>query len=485
MNPANREISLHPWFANRLKPKTPVANDADFHFAMGCNGYFLEKGQWQFQADTPRRILEDFKAQKISFFGPGSSEQFFSDKKIDYQKYLPLGQQSVTDVIREYRQVDESQAVRIAFLFGGLIRQLSSHNITTSDISNALRFTSRMTRLGERESAEAITSSVAMYILSGGLIDHESHFAVRVNQMAKAVREDPIVPKQTADLGLSQLARLSAFWRKVQGKGYKHFPDLKQYIASFDGFPTVGAEFHFPSNTPAKKPNFWQRLAIFNISQYHKDSYIQLSRNDRDVIEVRMNPSIYPITIANWNYLRLFMPELNEAFFTITLNRPGKEGDFNWENDPDRALLGKLQSLGMLCFANLFENIPHTQKKKDIDFGTSYLGQTVTIQNGDYKFSGNWSGGEGKHGQLGIYTGFGENFNHLTYYLSMALAKPEVFKSIDLHVLSRSKTLQGAFATPAADRRAVFGSIQRQIFSDRGLTTAYQSGNRIMELLNP
>lgn len=269
----------------------------------------------------------------------------------------------------------------------------------------------------------------------------------------------------------------------MQAKESANFPDTKEYEEALEGFPTVGAEFHFSKDAPSKLPNFWQRLAILNMSQYQRDSYVQLSRNDRNVIEVRMNPSIYPITVANWNHLRLLLPELNQTFFTITFNRKN-EGNFSWENTDDKALLDKLRTLGMLSYAAMFENVPASKKTEEINFGSIYLGQTVRILNGEYKSSGHWGEGEGKHGQMGIYAGFGDNLPYLAYYPSMVLANPDILESIPRDLFS-VKTLNDALAVTSNDRKKAFIALQSRIAADERLNKAFKAGNKIIELLNP
>src|SRR6185312_7575726 len=95
------------------------------------------------------------------------------------------------------------------------------------------------------------------------------------------------------DLGLSQVARLRAYAKGCDTN--QPLPDLHELRERLNGFPTVGAEFHLPVE-PAIKPEstLWKRLALLNMSQYQTGSSIQFSRNDRDVLEIRMNPSDWP-----------------------------------------------------------------------------------------------------------------------------------------------------------------------------------------------
>jgi hypothetical protein len=269
----------------------------------------------------------------------------------------------------------------------------------------------------------------------------------------------------------------------VQGKEPEELPETEDYEYFLEGFPTVGAEFHFPVNTPSERPYFWQRIALLNMSQYQLGSYVQLSRNDRDVIEVRMNPSYYPVTIANWNHMRLILGELNQSYFTSTINR-GREGNFSWSED-DSKLINKLRSLGMLSYASVYDNVPNQDTREEINFGSIYLGQTVRVDDKKYDFSGLWAGKEGKHGQMGIYVGYGNNFPYLAYYPSMALVKPEILNSVPNDLFSRVRTLNDALAVSNTDIENAFSVVYSRIQTDPRLRDATEAGNKIMEMLNP
>lgn len=466
--------------------------EQDLHFAMRCNGFFMARGgQWIFDPNITKSFDGEFRGTRISFFGPNAfaeTSNFFSGKDPGRDRFIhAFDQQPFTSVIRKYRQVDEDLAARIAFVFGGIVRYLITRNSQSDKLADkmvgAVKFASRMTMLGEVQSAEAIAAAMAMYVISGGSMEEDKQFSGRVYHMAEAVKEDQIVTLETKDLGLSQVRRLRTFLGMIQAGQQHPFPSISEYEMAFDGFPTVGAEFHFNPDAAKEHPNFWQRLALLNMSQYRRGSYVQLSRNDRDVIEVRMNPSIYPITIANWKHYRLLLPELNQAFFTLTLNRATK--DFIWNNEEDKDLLNKLRALGMISYAGLFVDVPHTEKPEEVGFGTIYLGQTVKIDAGEYKFTGNWGGGEGQYGQLGVYTGFGDNLPILAYYLSMALANPDILQSTHRDFWFRIKTLKDALALTPSQRRYISEEIQNRIESDKRLNQAFESGNRILELLNP
>jgi len=108
-----------------------------------------------------------------------------------------------------------------------------------------------------------------------------------------------------------------------------------------------------------------------------------------------MNPSVFPITVANWNQMRyLLLPELGEAYFTVTL---GRESDnFDWKAEGDKILLENLKSLGLIIYAANFSDVPPQSNKQEIDFGEVYLGQTVRVKGEFIEIDGFWGSGKGK-----------------------------------------------------------------------------------------
>lgn len=468
----------------------PPHLQSDLNFAMMCNGYYAgEEMDWQYIPIAKLAAAEVFKGQQVTFFGPGSTNNnFYVMEDVGAPRFLSaMNQEAVTDVIGKYRPFDEVRAARIAFILGGIVRHMATTNPLAEDIeektAKAVKFVANMTILGNHESADAIASAMAMYVISKGPIENSNYFSKNVDLMSQAIKDDPIHPLETKDLGLSQVARLRNFMDRIAEKDPENLPDIGQQKEAFGEFPTVGAEFHFPGDTPGKQRNFWQRLAILNISQYQRGSYIQLSRNDRGVIEVRMNPSIYPVAIATWNHMKLLLPELNQAFFTVTINRTHK--NFDWKGEKDKVLLNKLQAIGFLAYASIFKNIPPTVDSEEIDFGKLYLGQTVKMYNGRYDFSGQWAGGKGSYGQLALYAGFGGNFPHLAYFLSMALADESVLGSVAHHPLFEKSTLADTLSKTPEYRGYLLRSIMHSIEKNAKLKKAHDAGNEIMKLLNP
>ncbi len=463
--------------------------EQDFHFAMHCNGLYLPSGgEWTFGKEAIRPFLKEFEGQKIAFFGPNQPSNFFSDADFGSDGFrATLSQQSVTDVIRRYRNVDENLAARIAFILGGVVRQRWEYPNTIENIDYLKReveFVARMCMLGGKRSADAIAAASTIYVLSGGSLRHDNNFAGSVYHMAEAVSEDHIDPLATEDLGLSQVARLRSFFDKIDRQDKRPFPNIKEEMAAFEGFPTVGAEFHFQPEIAEQVPDFWKKLALLNMSAYQKKSYVQTSRNDRGVIEVRMNPSIYPVTIANWSHMKRLLPELDKAFFTITINRQ-EETDFTWESKTDRRALGNLRGLGFLIYAGMFENVPERGSSEEIDFGAIYLGQTVKVIGKEYKFTGLWGGNRGRHGQLGIYAGYGENLPYLAYYLSMGLADPRTLSAFEKGFFRSVESLEDALAMDTTLRKNAFQMTRRFIDSDPYLSGVTRAGDKIIDALDP
>lgn len=457
--------------------------ERDFHFAMNCNGHFqLRDMEWVYKPEVVSAFTEEFRGQSISFFGPNNFSQFFYKRDIGFHNFFVLNEKSVTDLIGKYRQIDQDQAARIAFILGGMVHCLTIADQSDEYISRVVKYMAQMTMFGEAKNGDAIVSAMAMYIISGGPLEDDDHFSGNVRYMVQAISEDPVYPFETEDLGLSQVARLRLFWDKQYSRESHPLSDIEEDKRLLQGFPTIGAEFHLTTGNSDKHPEFWQRLAILNMSAYQRGSYVQLSRNDRDVIEVRMNPSIYPISIANWNHIRLLIPELNQAFFWVTVNR--KATNFLWTKSEDQQILRSLRALGLLSYASLFGSVSKEEAEGEVNFGSIYLGQTVKLQDGEYLFSGLWNGGEGDHGQVSIYAGFGEIFPHLAYYLSMVLAKPSVLKELPEN-LAQIRSLSDALEQNQDYMKRVFTTVQRQVLADETLSRARSVAEQISHKLNP
>lgn len=468
----------------------------NLQFAMQSNGFTRENGKWTLEPNVLHHMST--AAMRVSFFGPYAAARipqnipyffpprypaFFSVTEASPDLFVDIfNQPSVIETVAKYRKLDPYQAERISYLLGGIIRHLSHEDVSRDEIDQRVGFAAQMTKMGEQKSGDAIAASLAMYVLEDVSLDEDREFPGWVYHMADAIREDLVIPQSTADLGLSQTARLRGFVDRVEGRIPRQLPDISDGQETFDGFPTVGAEFHLDPIS-ALENKLWKRLSILNMSQYQPGSYIQLSRNDRGVLEVRMNPSVYPVTIANWNHMRHLIPELDQAFFTITLNRPSGLQNFDWRNAGDAQLLRRLEALGMLSYAALFDNIPRQVGPEEINFGTSYLGQTVKIDSGEYEYSGVWDGNKGNNGQLGMYVGFGKNLPYLAYYLSMGLARPDMLESIDQGSFSRVTHLRHALKMTPDQRKRVFSTVDSLISRDPRLNRASEAGLQIIDIL--
>ncbi len=466
-----------------LPSSESIEDPSTFAFGMKSNGYFQNTyGEWRFDETLYKRITADKKGQYISFLGPGSFSLLGLNRSP--KSFVEgLSQESFTSAIRRLKDNDEKTANNVAFSIGNVIR-FSSKVSTPINTTEAIEYVSQKVNLADLASVEAITDAMVMYALSGGKLHNDNAFKEHLFHMSEAVSEDPIQPKTTEELGLSQVSRIHTFLRTTHNENIEQFPNIDNELEAFSNFPTVGAEFHFPLETANERPNFWQRLALLNMSQYQKGSYIQLSRNDRDVIEVRMNPSVFPVTIANWNHMRQILPEINKSYFTVTYNNKDPKKDFKWENQSDESLLKKLSVLGYLCYADVFESIPQQEKREEINFGTVYLGQTVRKTDKGFEYTGHWTGNEQSNGQFAIYSGFGENFINLAYYPAMAMAKPSIITPEIYEDMRKVYNIKNALDLGKEKRTSILTAINENIQNDEELSAAHEAAYSILHKLN-
>lgn len=459
----------------------------NLEFAMKANGYSygvktwgLREG-WNFDSNFGKIATAEFRSQAVTFFGPNPNDTLFRAKETNVDLLAEaMSLASVSKVMSKYRDIDSEVAIRIAFILGGNIRHLNLTEKRDKQILDIVDFIARNTLLGGRRSGVAIATAMTMYVISGGSLKDDPVFREKIFHMSEALEANPVRPKTTEDLGLSQVTTLKHFHEGILPK------DIDPYRIALSGFPTVGAEFHLPLSTTTNNPDLWWKLALLNMSQHNSRSYVQFSRNDRGVIEIRMNPSSYPVTIANWEHLRMIVPELDSAFFTVTVNRNNSEGNFNWGNSKDKDLLRALQTLGMFSYAASFKNRPVDGSREEIGFGAMYLGQTFRFIEGKSQFDGNWGGGEGDYGQLGIYAGYRDNLPPLAYFLSMGLANPSLLRVFSEYPdLSNVATLEQALNIPPLRIRQAFADFQGNVRRDYRLSTASDAGLEIMDLLSP
>lgn len=395
-----------------------------------------------------------------------------------------LNQSPVLNVIGQYREIDEGEAGRISFLLGGIVRSLANKGIDAEGIARAVAFTANMIKLSKGGSGEAIAAAIAMYIFSDGPITKDLIFKGHIYHMGEAITEDPISPWETADLGISQAARLLGFVRKMQnGQGQEKaiIAAMRTYQEALTAdLPTIGAEFHIPY-ADDMNGTFWQRAAILNMSQYQSGSHIPFSRMEEGLIEIRMNPSIYPVSTATWNLMRLLLPELNSSYFTITINRRDRDFSKGEEN-----MIMFLHALGNLSYAAFFRGVPSVTTPQQVNFGDRYLGQTVRVTNGDFILTGNWGSKRGQEGQLNICSGFGDLFPQMAFYLSMGLVEPVLLKSHGLgDKIRKAESLSNALKFKEEDIRNIFETLNRLIVGNRRMSSTVKHGQRIIEELRP
>ncbi len=490
--PGERKERHFPWPFGRFRKDRMSAEmlssdeEKNFRFVMGSNGFFSSDGtEWKFNPKLWEKI--DVPPSLLGVFTRSNPPEVFPNRLFtsDAEAY-GLREKSVLDIIGRYREIDEAAAKRIGFLLGRINIPLRSIN-DKKTAKAATEFAARMINLGRRKSGEAIASTIVVYLLSKTSFEQDTDFERNVSNMAEIMEEDQNIPWETEDLGISQAIRLQRFIRKIhKSENQKEISDndILENLEAFYEFPTIGAEFHIPVDTQTDTKMFWQKLAILNMSQYQKESSIPLSRNEDGIIEVRMNPSVYPVAIATWNLMKLILPEINKSYFSITINRK----DLNFspvDYFPDKKLIELLHTLGSLGYAALFQNIPRLPASpndpNELRFGRKYLGQTVRVDEGKYSLTGNLQ----EKGQLSIYTGFGNLFPELAYYLSMGMAEPELLEAITEMNAGKTILPSDAVRMKEEDIRSVFEIMESNIQENSRLRKASIDGEKIIAQLRP
>lgn len=318
------ENHFSQFFGKYRKEVAPVNTETsqeqlDLEFAMESSGFSLSRdGKWKYQEN----FLD--KANKDWFF-----LDFVIGRKLVFKDGVLLAhalqQKPVMEMIRNCRKFDDNAARHIFYLLGNVVTSSLKH-LDYPKAAKAVEFTARMINLTELGYGENIAIPLAMYFLSGGSFEKDAHFEGNINRMAEAIVQTDFSVTKTEEMDISQALRLNSFWQRIQGSENQKNPPYyysSKHTKAFVKFPTIGAEFHIPVDSGTYR-DFWQRVTILNMAQYQRGSFIPFSRNDQDILEIRMNPSIYPITIANWNLMRLILPELNQCSFSITVNREQK-----------------------------------------------------------------------------------------------------------------------------------------------------------------
>ena len=303
----------------------------------------------------------------------------------------------------------------------------------------------------------------------------DSSLEEEVYSMSDSIMHDPIKPKRTPDLGFSQAYRLHRFLDESQTIDKR---DLVNYLNELDelGLPVIGTEFHLPRNEEVERLE--EKLFILNMSQYQNGSLIPLSRREGNLVEIRMNPSYFPVTMANWELMRRLVPIDKTSFFLSMTPIP--------ENNRQ---LEDMKSLANIIYASQYEiciERNYTRLKKrvvgvgatggggaaavvsaavvsaavvsaavvsaaagiavgaavavavDSPFlGEHYLGLTQILTNGEYrltdisrKINGRIPENKQREYQLNLYSGFGKVFPEQAYYLSMAYLAPEILGTV-------------------------------------------------------
>jgi len=343
----------------------------------------------------------------------------------------------------------------------------------------------------------------------------DSSLEKEVYFMSDSIMHDPIKPKRTPDLGLSQAYRLHRFLDASQTPNNR---DLVDYLNELNelGLPVIGAEFHLPRNERVKRLE--EKLLILNMSQYQDGSSIPLSRREGDLAEIRMNPSYFPVTMVNWELMRRLVPIDKTSFFLSTTPIP--------ENN--RQLEG-IKSLANIIYASQYE-IPgersYTWLKKSSasvvvgagvvgaigagavgagavgtvavgtvvaagavspSLGEHYMGQTQILTDGEYRLTdvsreinGEIPGnGRGEY-QLNLYPGFGKVFPEQAYYLSMAYLAPEVLETVREN--EGIVGLRRASKMHPKNIRDILTTINTQILENDRTRRATEIGQKIREL---
>ena len=215
------------------------------------------------------------------------------------------------------------------------------------------------------------------------------------------------------------------------------------------------------------------------MAQYQSGSQIPFSRNAEGLIEIRMNPSIYPVASSTWKLLQSLLPEVKSSYFTMTINR--ERVDFGRD---DEDLITLLHGLGNLRYAAFYPTVPPIQTPQQVNFGDRYLGQTVRVENGRFNITGYWGAARGEKGQLNICTGYGDLFPSLALYLSMVVAEPSLLPTSVVNDIKKATTLSKAIDMRRDIIWPIFEATNTSILNNPRLYYAVQLGERIMEELS-
>ena len=391
-----------------------------------------------------------------------------------------------SDLVKTVGKTDLTAARRINYLIEGVSYELAMKDLArgTQDLIPKIEFMVSSAKIASLspKSSEAATAALAKYILLEGQITESKGFQEDLGQMAEAVSKDPITPLFTADLGISQGLRLKAFIRNKQGlQADQKADEVSSLSAKLSGLPTLGGEFHFTpvdALDPAHpiEPSLLRRMIFANMSQYQPGSFVPFAGKDMRVPELRMNPSNYAVSTANWEMLSHLFPELNTSYFTVTLGKTGN-GEFDTS---DAYLLGRLRGLASLVYAANFTGVSPEAHAGTSNFGDAWMGQTVTLEDGKFQLKGD---ARVSRGQANIFAGAGRTYPDMAYYLSMGMNRRDMLPTI-----AESARLTPDYAVGnyfEGQILEVFNKANSIIKGDPTLVDATLAGQRIMNSLRP
>lgn len=468
----NRESSS----INQLPPPPE-----DLGFIMRSNGYRWHHNSWQLDREGNNKLLS--RVSPLGYLRYTIGYDFHCMDAPVTKVINVLSQPAVRELVNKYRKIDENLAKRVSFLLGGVADRFSKGH-SSIELASAVSFIAQMANLGSDKSVEAITTALISYLFyqQPDRQREGSDFQKDIMLMAEAIDQDPIVPQETADLGLSQALRLGFFQQLKSSDHQLSIPgEWMSYRQALQQFPTIGGEFHL-QNGEAKLPNFKERLLLLNMAAYWHSSPILFSRLEGGINEIRMNPAPFHITIPNWYLIKSLVPEINKAFCTVTI---GQRAD-NFDGE-DRQLLTRLHALASLLFAELFADVSPHQSSGELLFGKGCFSMTVRIRDGQYSLTGGFRKDyQGGNGQLNLYTGFGDTFPHLAYYLSMATVEPELLESVARYTNPGRLTPTGLLETLSQENiKVIFQQINQSILNSPQLYAATVYGQKVLDSLVP
>lgn len=453
----------------------------DLDFIMRSNGYRWHRGSWR--SDNECRLKVSRSGSPLGYLRYVIEHDFHQQSMmVALPKRLVqvLEQPPVQELVSKCRAVDGDLAERVSYLLGGVAQHfLRMGSLTRANLATA--YTARMADLGSGRSGEAITAALARYVISDVSWDESNRFKRNIELMAEAIDQDPIKPQETADLGLSQALRIGLFQKLQNSDEQISIPEeVIDYRRTLQQFPTIGGEFHLPTDAP-RLPNFRERLALLNMSAYQPGSSIVFSRLDQDVVEIRMNPATFPTTIANWYLINGLVPEISRAYCTVTLGK--REANFD---HTDYQLITRLHTLAKLCYVESFPGVDPRQSDGQFQFGQGCFSMTVRVKDGEYSLTGRYQKDYQKgDGQLNLYTGFGDTFPHLAYYLSMATVKPALLEPVARYTGSPRTPTDLLETLSEENIKAIFRQINQSIHNSSQLHAATVYGQKVLNSLVP